>query len=74
MIEFVSPTYNGVRFFSRIISHERCSFFLSIGYFFPLVFPYKEILSLEIGQQDRFLFLKSPIPPPPLKVQWSAPN
>ena len=57
VIESSSPTNNSVRFFFRIISHER--------YFFQCVFPgisLQEFFLLEISLQDIF-FQKSPMPP-----------
>ena len=57
VIESSSPTNNSVRFFFRIISHER--------YFFQCFSPgisLQEFFLLEISQQDIF-FQKSPIPP-----------
>ena len=62
-----SPTYNGVRFFSKIISHERYLFL--VEEFFPQVFPYKNFFSLEIILQE--IFSDAEITPYP-KVKWSA--
>ena len=57
-----SPTYNGVRFFSRILSHER--------YFFPGI-SFQEFFFLRNHpSRDFFSMLKSPI----FKVKWSAPK
>ena len=58
VIESSSPTNNGVRFFFRIISHER--YFFSV--FFPQVFPYKNFFSSK-SVCKIFFFQKSPIPP-----------
>ena len=57
-----SPTYNGVRFFSRILSHER--------YFFPWYFLSRIFFPSKSSFKRFFSMLKSPI----FKVKWSAPK
>ena len=57
-----SPTYNGVRFFSRILSHER--------YFFPWYFLSRIFFPSKSSFKIFFSILKSSI----FKIKWSAPK
>ena len=66
VMESSSPTNNNVRFFFRIISHER--YFFSV--FFPQVFPYKNFLSSKSVCK---IFFSRNHPYPPSKVKRSAP-
>ena len=65
-LEIFSPTYKGVRFFFRIIRHER--YFFSVGYFFPRNL-FACFFTLEISLQDIF----SEITHNPLKSQMVGP-
>ena len=67
-LEIFSPTYNGVRFFLSIVSHERY-FFQCKMFFFRGIYLHAFFLSKSIR---RTFFLQSPITPS--KVKWPAPK